>query len=89
MTFRSVAAMVLFASAACGGSSQVDERVPSLLRLQDLAQYVGDHPCKSGLLGAPVLERALRDTLAADYAAFQEHVSLSGCGAIERRNGSA
>jgi hypothetical protein len=67
--------------------AQVGHTVPVLDSLQDLSQYLGTYPCSNGLLHSPVLLNALAATLKKDYAAYREHMSESGCGAIERRGG--
>jgi hypothetical protein len=59
--------------------------VPALASLTSLARHVGEYPCSTGLLGAPVLQSAIRSVLAADYGAYLEHIQQSGCGAIAWR----
>jgi hypothetical protein len=59
--------------------------VPALESLTSLARHVGEYPCSTGLLGAPVLQSAIRSVLAADYGAYLEHIQQSGCGAIAWR----
>ena len=64
-----------------------DAPPPRLTSTRDLAQYVGTYPCSNGLLKQPVLLDTLKKTLGPDYDAYREHMQLSGCGAIERRDG--
>ena len=54
---------------------------------RDLAKFVGTYPCSNGLLQDRVLLSSLRKVLAGDYQAYREHMGLSGCGAIEKRDG--
>jgi len=86
---RALAALGLsvLAVAWAGTSADASVKQASLSRVQDLGNYVGQYPCQNGLLTTPTLRKALRSVLASDYDAYLEHMSLSGCGAIERRGG--
>lgn len=61
--------------------------LPTLDSLGALSRHVGEYPCSTGLLGAPVLQSAIREILADDYGAYLEHIDVAGCGAIARRGG--
>lgn len=58
-----------------------------LASTRDLAKFVGTYPCSNGLLQDRVLLSSLRKVLDSDYQAYREHMGLSGCGAIEKRDG--
>ncbi|HST12582.1 MAG TPA: hypothetical protein VLL05_19560, partial [Terriglobales bacterium] len=60
---------------------------PSIKTTRDLVKYVGTYPCSNGLLQQPVLLSALKSVLGSDYELYREHMRLSGCGAIARRDG--
>jgi hypothetical protein len=59
--------------------------VAALESLASLARHVGEYPCSTGLLGAPVLQSAIRSVLAGDYGAYLEHINQSGCGPVAWR----
>jgi hypothetical protein len=58
--------------------------VPQLGSLAELSEHVGEYPCSTGLLEAPVLRAALKGILGTDYDAYLDHMHFSGCGAIQR-----
>ena len=76
--FSIVLALQMFAATANQGAASL----PSLGALND---HLGEYPCQTGVLAAPVLRASLKSVLGADYPAYEEHMSLSGCGAIEQR----
>ena len=49
------------------------------------ATYVGVYPCagKDKFFHEPAVRKALRDALGSDYANYQKHRALSGCGPVE------
>ena len=71
------------------GAQQSNRQVSStdLTNTRDLAKYVGTYPCSNGLLEQRVLLSSLKKILGDDYQAYREHMRISGCGAIERRDG--
>ncbi len=54
---------------------------------RDLGKYAGTYPCSNGLLKQRALLSSLKNILDGDYAAFRAHMRVSGCGAIEKRDG--
>lgn len=60
---------------------------PVLRSTRDHAEYVGTYPCNNGLLEQHVLLDALRKLLGRDYAAYREHMQVSGCSALQKFDG--
>lgn len=84
------ATWVLIAMLQAAGSTPAgafESEQAELTSIRDLVRYVGTYPCSNGLLETRALLKALRSVLGPDYVAYRDHLSLSGCGAIERRDG--
>jgi hypothetical protein len=80
-------ALVAFAFLSGAVQAETKRSRPRLTSTLDLEQWVGTYPCSNGLLKHPVLLDALKNVLGRDYRAYRKHMQLSGCGAMERRDG--
>lgn len=81
---------VLLAVLLAAGPATAEKAGPrqaKLTTIHDLVHYVGTYPCSNGLLKDQVLLKELKSVLGPDYAAYRAHMGVSGCGAIERRDG--
>lgn len=80
--------LAIFPCITLGAQTSPPQAHPShLTSTRDLVKYVGTYPCSSGLLQQGVLLSSLRKILGGDYQAYREHMGMSGCGAIEKRDG--
>ncbi len=79
--------VLLLAVAASAVEQQQQHTRPVLRSTRDLATYVGTYPCNNGLLEQSVILDALRKVLGADYAAYREHMQVSGCSALRKIDG--
>jgi hypothetical protein len=90
LTVNKIATSLLAISlcVALGAQTAQSQAQPTrITNTRDLVKYVGTYPCSNGLLHQQVLLSSLRKTLDGDYQAYREHMRLSGCGAIEKRDG--
>ena len=87
---NTLAVLLLGLAARTTVAAQTTRPHPNPIRLtstRDLVKYVGTYPCTNGLLRDKVLLSSLKNILDRDYSAYREHMALSGCGAIEKRDG--
>lgn len=70
----------------CVGTAQTSRsNAAHLSDIHQIGRFVGTFPCETGLLNSPALRAAFKRTLAADYAEYLKHISISGCGKLEMR----
>jgi len=75
----------LFTSVAL--SQHLPRPAARLSDIREVTRYLGTYPCANGLLKSPAVLSALRSATGQDFQKYRQHISLSGCGKLELRDG--
>jgi hypothetical protein len=77
----------LFASVA--SCQQLPRPAARLSDIREVTRYLGTYPCANGLLKSQAVLSALKGAMGQDFQKYRQHISLSGCGKLELRDGWA